>query len=157
MMLVLTCVARGQDSTLPEKRFDAEASTHYFSDKSRVERVMNADSFRLRETYYDPQGRMVRKTVYELDEGQQPVRSLTTDPSGRPMGRSEFSCANGKVVEERQYDGRGQPLMTRSFMYDKGGKFLGEIRKDGQGRVVLDTASGPLRGGAPRRSTGSVK
>lgn len=157
LLLSIAAWARAQDSTLPEKRFDAEASTHYFSDKSRVERVMNADSFRLREAYYDPQGRLLRRTVFELDESQQPVRSLTTDPNGRLMGRSEFTCANGKVAEERQYDGRGQLSMTRSFIFDKGGKFLGEVRKDGQGRVVMDTASGPLRGAGTKRSTGSAR
>jgi hypothetical protein len=157
LLFAFAMALRAQDSTLPEKRFDAEASTHYFNDKSRVERVMNADSFRLRETYYDPQGRMVRKTVFELDESQQPVRSVTTDPNGRLMGRSEFTCANGKVAEERQFDGRGQLLMTRSFVFDKGGKFLGEVRKDGQGRVVMDTASGPLRGAGTRRPTGLAR
>jgi hypothetical protein len=157
LFFVMTVSLAAQDSTLPEKRFDAEASTHYFNDKSRVERVMNADSFRLRETYYDPQGKMLRKTVYELDEAQQPVRSVTTDPSGRMMGRSEFTSANGKIVEERQFDVRGQLLVTRTFIFDKGGKFLGEVRKDGQGRVVMDTASGPLRGAGTKRSTGLAR
>jgi hypothetical protein len=157
LLFVIAVAVRAEDSTLPEKRFDAEASTHYFSDKSRVERVMNADSFRLRETYYDAQGRMLRKTVFELDEALQPIRSVTTDPNGRFTGRSEFVCANGKVAEERQFDGRGQLLMTRNFIFDKGGKFLGEVRKDGQGRVVMDTASGPLRGAGTKRSTGLAR
>ncbi|MDQ3623438.1 MAG: hypothetical protein M3463_13270 [Verrucomicrobiota bacterium] len=135
--------ARAQSDAPPKK-----VVLTVLADGRRKSTVTDHEKRQSEETITDNRGKLLSRTVYTLDETNQPHQATFYDPKGTVLLRAGYvRDPFGRVVEEAFQSPAGKPLGKRVYTYGAGNKVTRIDAYDPGGNLVVPAK--PARAARP--------
>lgn len=126
------------------------ATTRMRPDGTTATTVINPDTRTSEETIAQPDGKVLSKTIYFLNEQNFAMGATHLDGQGRVRYKESYKFDySGKLTESTLFGAKNEPLGRRVFVYE--GKTKARIEDyDVNGNLVsAGKKPGPTRGGPP--------
>ena len=119
LLLALTTFARAQSSTDGA----IKATVTMLPDGRQKNTVVNPETHLSEETIADKNGKVLSKTVYELDDRGLPRTATFFDGKGKQLYKAEYQRDGAdRIIGESYSSISGQSLGRRVYQYSAGGR-----------------------------------
>ena len=120
-----------------------KVSSVLHADGTRTETVTNLEERTSEEKQVNAAGKMLRRTVYTLDEQGLPSGGTHYSAKNVPTYRFEFTRDTmGRIAEEKDYTVDGKLFQRLVYRFGSNGKVIGIDTYDAQGNLVRGGSSG---------------
>jgi hypothetical protein len=136
-----------------------KATTRLLPDGTTLTMITNPETHTREETIAQTNGKVLRKTVFALNEQNFATGATHYDGKENVRYKEVYSFdAEGRITESKLFASDGRPLGRRVFIYDTGTKGQARVEDyDANGRLIPPTARAVPKpsGGRPtvRRAT----
>ena len=147
LLLAFATFAHAQSSTDGA----IKATVTMLSDGRQKNTVVNPETRASEETITDNKGKLLSKTVYDLDERGLPRVATFFDSKGKQLYRAEYQRDGAdRIIGESYSSMTGQSLGRRVYTYNAGGRKVTRVDSyDAAGNLI--TPQKPVSRGRPDR------
>ena len=130
-----------------------KVSSVLHADGSRTETQTNLEERTSEEKLLSASGKMMRRTVYKLDDLGRPAEGTHYSDKNVPTYRFEFTRdTQGRIAEEKDYTVDGKLFQRLVYRFGSTGKVIGIDTYDAQGNLVRGGSSGGSKKQQQRRT-----
>jgi len=133
--LMLAALPAGRNLLAQEANIKVTSVMH--ADGTRTETVTNVQEGTSEEKTLNAAGKLLRRTVYKLDETGKPVEGTAYSEKGAPIYRFTYTRDSfGRIAEESDFKMDGTLFQRFVYRFTPEGRVAGVDTFDGQGNLV---------------------